>query len=185
MGCVLSRLFKFPQMDFEMAIWEMTSLLIAPKKVFKSMYYHVCRSLPLPRVLDTNLSDPRNVRIPLALTSVLLTNDSNTCLTRNEKHMAPTRPLIHIPPLLLPPPHSPRLGHRIQTQLWRNCPPVPLLYIPPLHRHVARGVDDSILLRWEGFRAKWSCGGAQFVARRAIWAYKAAGSGAGLVRSTG
>jgi len=36
------RLFKFPQMDFEMAIWEMTSLLIAPKKVFKSMYYHVC-----------------------------------------------------------------------------------------------------------------------------------------------
>ncbi|KAL2219067.1 putative integral membrane protein [Thermoascus aurantiacus ATCC 26904] len=35
------RLFKFPQMDFEMAIWEMTSLLFAPKKVFKSMYYHV------------------------------------------------------------------------------------------------------------------------------------------------
>ncbi|CEJ56829.1 Putative Integral membrane protein [Penicillium brasilianum] len=33
------RLFKFPQMDFEMAIWEMTSLLIAPKKVFKSIYY--------------------------------------------------------------------------------------------------------------------------------------------------
>lgn len=34
-------MFKFPQMDFEMAIWEMTSLLIAPKKVFKSIYYHV------------------------------------------------------------------------------------------------------------------------------------------------
>ncbi|KAH8428929.1 unc-50 family protein [Aspergillus melleus] len=33
-------MFKFPQMDFEMAIWEMTSLLIAPKKVFKSIYYH-------------------------------------------------------------------------------------------------------------------------------------------------
>lgn len=33
-------MFKFPQMDFEMAIWEMTSLLFAPKKVFKSMYYH-------------------------------------------------------------------------------------------------------------------------------------------------
>lgn len=26
-----------------MAIWEMTSLLIAPKKVFKSIYYHVSR----------------------------------------------------------------------------------------------------------------------------------------------
>lgn len=35
-----TRLFKFPQMDFEMAVWEMTQLLIAPKKVFKSIYYH-------------------------------------------------------------------------------------------------------------------------------------------------
>ncbi|KIV96775.1 hypothetical protein PV10_00596 [Exophiala mesophila] len=34
------RLFKFPQMDFEMAVWEMTHLLVAPKKVFKSIYYH-------------------------------------------------------------------------------------------------------------------------------------------------
>jgi len=41
----VDRLFKFPQMDFEMAIWEMTSLLIAPKKVFKSMYYHVSISI--------------------------------------------------------------------------------------------------------------------------------------------
>ncbi|TPR05094.1 hypothetical protein CAN33_0033015 [Aspergillus niger] len=40
------RLFKFPQMDFEMAIWEMTSLLIAPKKVFKSIYYHKRMSSP-------------------------------------------------------------------------------------------------------------------------------------------
>lgn len=42
----LSRLFKFPQMDFEMAVWEMTHLLIAPKKVFKSIYYHKRRSSP-------------------------------------------------------------------------------------------------------------------------------------------
>ncbi|TKA75826.1 hypothetical protein B0A49_03548 [Cryomyces minteri] len=34
------RLFKFPQMDFEMAVWEMSSLIVAPKKVFRSMYYH-------------------------------------------------------------------------------------------------------------------------------------------------
>lgn len=49
--CDLSwlRLFKFPQMDFEMAIWEMTSLLIAPKKVFKSMYYHVRNLCPFLR----------------------------------------------------------------------------------------------------------------------------------------
>lgn len=37
------RLFKFPQMDFEMAVWEMYSLMIAPKKVFRSIYYHVRR----------------------------------------------------------------------------------------------------------------------------------------------
>ncbi|KAK2855567.1 hypothetical protein FQN49_005064 [Arthroderma sp. PD_2] len=33
----LGRMFKVSQMDFEMAIWEMTSLVIAPKKVFKSI----------------------------------------------------------------------------------------------------------------------------------------------------
>ncbi|KAF1920315.1 UNC-50 [Ampelomyces quisqualis] len=34
------RLFKFPQMDFEMALWEIMSLIIAPKKVFRQIYYH-------------------------------------------------------------------------------------------------------------------------------------------------
>ncbi|KAL6707420.1 hypothetical protein ACN47E_004199 [Coniothyrium glycines] len=34
------RLFKFPQMDFEMAVWEIMSLIIAPKKVFRQIYYH-------------------------------------------------------------------------------------------------------------------------------------------------
>ncbi|KAI5855256.1 UNC-50 family-domain-containing protein, partial [Tricharina praecox] len=38
------RIFKYPQMDFEVAIWEMTSLIIAPKKVFKAIYYHVSKS---------------------------------------------------------------------------------------------------------------------------------------------
>lgn len=42
-------MFKFPQMDFEMAIWEMTSLLIAPKKVFKSIYYHVSEHLDISK----------------------------------------------------------------------------------------------------------------------------------------
>ena len=41
-------------MDFEMAIWEMTSLLIAPKKVFRSIYYHVRIALGFQRV-DTNM----------------------------------------------------------------------------------------------------------------------------------
>ncbi|KAF3316064.1 hypothetical protein TWF173_002842 [Orbilia oligospora] len=36
----IKRLWKIPQMDFEMAIWEMTCLLISPKKVFRSMYHN-------------------------------------------------------------------------------------------------------------------------------------------------
>ncbi|OJD13588.1 hypothetical protein AJ78_05957 [Emergomyces pasteurianus Ep9510] len=39
-------------MDFEMAIWEMTTLLIVPKKVFKSMYYHVTTD-PHPETKNT------------------------------------------------------------------------------------------------------------------------------------
>lgn len=50
------RLFKFPQMDFEMAVWEMTSLIIAPKKVFRSIYYHVSCSFPLTAIDYTNIS---------------------------------------------------------------------------------------------------------------------------------
>ncbi|KAI9654860.1 MAG: Protein unc-50 [Alyxoria varia] len=37
---IFKRMFKFPQMDFEVAVWEMTSLIIAPRKVFRNMYYH-------------------------------------------------------------------------------------------------------------------------------------------------
>jgi UNC-50 family len=48
------RLFKFPQMDFDMAVWEMTHLLIAPKKVFKSIYYHKRMDLPQRTKYQTN-----------------------------------------------------------------------------------------------------------------------------------
>lgn len=37
----LRKRIKAPHLDFEVAIWEMTSLIIAPKKVFRSIYYHV------------------------------------------------------------------------------------------------------------------------------------------------
>ncbi|KAL9084174.1 MAG: hypothetical protein Q9159_005363 [Coniocarpon cinnabarinum] len=36
---ILKRMFKFPQMDFEVAIWEMTHLMVAPRKVFRNLYY--------------------------------------------------------------------------------------------------------------------------------------------------
>lgn len=36
---ILKRLFKFPQMDFEVAIWEMLNLMISPRKVVRNLYY--------------------------------------------------------------------------------------------------------------------------------------------------
>ncbi|KAG2212687.1 hypothetical protein INT47_000664 [Mucor saturninus] len=37
---LLRRLFRFPQMDFEFAIWQMCYLLIAPRRVYRNIYYH-------------------------------------------------------------------------------------------------------------------------------------------------
>ncbi|KAK9366825.1 UNC-50 [Lipomyces kononenkoae] len=37
---VLRRLFKPPTLDFETAIWEICYLFIAPKKVYRQIYYH-------------------------------------------------------------------------------------------------------------------------------------------------
>jgi hypothetical protein len=59
-------------MDFEMAIWEMTSLLIAPKKVFKSIYYHV-RSASILLEYSMLTTSLRNV-IPPAVTPHALFN---------------------------------------------------------------------------------------------------------------
>ena len=103
-------MFKFPQMDFEMAIWEMTSLLIAPKKVFRSIYYHV-RST---RANDVELADRRNRNV-----SCNGRVRSRVCglitlpIYRNEEYMAPPRPVLHIPPLLLHAPHWPCMGRGV------------------------------------------------------------------------
>lgn len=51
-------------MDFEMAVWEVTSLLIAPKKVFKSIYYHVSgMGGPSLQTLLTTFPEHRNVSL--------------------------------------------------------------------------------------------------------------------------
>lgn len=80
-------------MDFEMAVWEMTHLLIAPKKVFKSIYYH-----------------KRQWKTPS--TSPLLTMTS-----RDEKYLASTGSFLHLPPVLLSPPHVLRLVPGIHALL--------------------------------------------------------------------
>lgn len=40
MPLILSRLVRFPQMDFELALWQMAYLLIAPRRVYRNIYYH-------------------------------------------------------------------------------------------------------------------------------------------------
>lgn len=37
---VLRRLFRPPTLDFETAIWEIYYLIVSPRKVYKSLYYH-------------------------------------------------------------------------------------------------------------------------------------------------
>ncbi|KAI8884025.1 UNC-50 [Backusella circina FSU 941] len=37
---LLKRLSKFRQMDFEFALWQMLYLLIAPRRVYRNIYYH-------------------------------------------------------------------------------------------------------------------------------------------------
>lgn len=39
LGRLVKRLFKFPQMDFEVAGWEMVNLMIAPRKVWRRVWY--------------------------------------------------------------------------------------------------------------------------------------------------
>ena len=137
MGYGIYRLFKFPQMDFEMAIWEMTSLLIAPKKVFRSIYYHVS---------DTS---------PSALVSwppVLIVTPET-----NKKHMAPPRPFLHLPPLLLHAPHRHRMGHRLHLLRCRDRQIDPPLRLRTLPRYIVGCRDPGILSSWKttGARHCW------------------------------
>ncbi|KAI8968901.1 UNC-50 [Mycotypha africana] len=37
---ILRRLFRFPHMDFEFALWQMCYLLISPKRVYRNIYLH-------------------------------------------------------------------------------------------------------------------------------------------------
>ncbi|KAI7084736.1 UNC-50 family protein [Hortaea werneckii] len=55
------RLFKFTSMDFETAVWEMINLIIAPKKVFRNIYYHVQTYISL----DSH-SKPKTMMLTLA-----------------------------------------------------------------------------------------------------------------------
>ena len=89
-----------------MAIWEMTSLLIAPKKVFRSIYYHVRLLLKWNRAMQ-RLTMSRNVCFVHHKTKLPLIHG------RNQKHMASTRSLLHLPALFLHAHHWHSMGYRI------------------------------------------------------------------------
>ncbi|KAI7895807.1 UNC-50-like protein [Mucor mucedo] len=40
MPLILTRLVRFPQLDFEFALWQMAYLVIAPRRVYRNIYYH-------------------------------------------------------------------------------------------------------------------------------------------------
>jgi len=124
------RLFKFPQMDFEMAIWEIMSLVIAPKKVFRQIYYHVC---------------------------LISLSRQRLCLTlaeTNYKNIPPTRPILHIPPLLPPHPYITRLGLRIRQRLHANTTHNARLHFRALLTIIAGHCDTVLLPGWTTTRTR-------------------------------
>jgi hypothetical protein len=116
------RMFKFPQMDFEMAIWEIMSLIIAPKKVFRQIYYHVCVEL---YVVWARL----------------------TVVETNNKDIPSTRSIVHIPSLLLPDPYIDRVGLRIRRRVYADPAHNTRLHIRPLPVTLARDSDTVLLPR--------------------------------------
>jgi hypothetical protein len=77
---------------------------------------------------------------------------------RNKKHLAPTRSLVHLSPLLLPPLNRPRLGPRLLAQLRIHIPSFDTLRICALHRHITIHFDNRIFRRWAHIRSQWSSG---------------------------
>lgn len=67
-----------------MAIWEMTCLLIAPKKVFRSIYYHVITPTPVCIFLaDGTHLETYGIQLRLFFVCFLIRD------SRNEKYVAP------------------------------------------------------------------------------------------------
>lgn len=142
------RLFKFPQMDFEMAVWEMSSLIIAPKKVFRSIYYHKRMPRPIPTI--------PTIPLPLADLSPRFLHVTALTRPRNKEHLAPARPILHLPALLLPPPHSPRLGSSLRGRLLARLPDHRRLHLRPLPRLIPARRDRGLLPRRQTAGA-WDC----------------------------
>lgn len=127
------RLFKFPSMDFEMAVWEMTSLIIAPKKVFRSVYYQKRES-----------------------EAVGYQTFQRSNMHRNEKHMASTGSVLYLPPVLLPSLDSTSMGACIRRRRLADDQDRTCFHIWPLFSVITSGFDSDVLFGGQ-ISGTWSC----------------------------
>lgn len=166
------RLFKFPQMDFEMAIWEMTSLIIAPKKVFRSIYYQVPLSLYMIGITKSHTLTAVSETYAHSSSMIITTNTNHSILTsklRNKEYMAQTRPFIHLPALLLPSPNSSILGPRLRRRLLSNRSDNSRLHLRPLSRDLPHRLYNRLLLRRKAARTGSGRSTRQKQETRIIW----------------
>ena len=97
----------------------MLNLIIAPKKVFRNIYYHV-RPCHSPSQSSMTLANPlhRNVRaVRHRSDSSFLSADKTD---RDEEFLPPCRPSLHLPPLALLPTHGSGLGVSLRRWVWES-----------------------------------------------------------------
>ena len=81
--------------------------------------------------------------------SILNTYRRLTCNTEtNHQDLSPSRPLLHIPPLLLPHTHIPRLGLRLRRWFHADSTHHSRLHIRALSAPLARHSHTFLLPRW-------------------------------------
>jgi hypothetical protein len=148
MPAFFRKIFYFKQMDFEMAVWEMTHLLIAPKKVFKSIYYHK----RMPRVSQfTNYY-----------------SSDHTCC-RDEAYISPPGSLLYLSPLPIPPPHLLRLVASIHAGLLECGEIGSYVCVCTFRGWVGDFIDRCILLGGTLSRP-WNCWASrQKTTTRLVW----------------
>lgn len=136
------RLFKFTSMDFEtvgvrrtpegpakisQAVWEMTHLIIAPKKVFRNIYYHVIYH-------STSIS-------------TILKCIAEFLSEANKVNLPPSRPSIHLSALTLSLPHRSCLGSSLHKRCGSN-PRSTSIRATSLSRNLTPREHANVLPRW-------------------------------------
>lgn len=129
--------------DANQAVWEMTQLIIAPKKVFRNIYYHVCHSFNNYKSTATNIQAETFESSVFRHPSI----DRLTFFTRNQKLVPPSRSSIHLPPLALLPHDRRSLGVCLRRRGGTHSPNRIRLCPRPLPRNFIVGFGSDVLSR--------------------------------------